>query len=78
MVGRLPKAAGETRRIVVCYEAGYDGFWLARALASLGIECRVLDPASIQVNRRARRVKTDRIDALAPVAVTQSMWSHSR
>jgi transposase len=47
------------------YEAGYDGFWLARALAKMGIECRVLDPASIQVNRRARRVKTDRIDVLA-------------
>ena len=31
----------------------------------IGIECRVLDPASIQVNRRARRVKTDRIDVLA-------------
>lgn len=65
LVGRLRKVAGETRRIVVCYEAGYDGFWLARALTALGIECRVLDPASIQVNRRARRVKTDRIDALA-------------
>jgi transposase len=50
---------------VVCYEAGYDGFWLARSLAKAGIDCRVLDPASIQVNRRARRVKTDRIDSLA-------------
>lgn len=65
LVGRLRKAAGETCRILVCYEAGYDGFWLARALTALGIGCRVLDPASIQVNRRARRVKTDRIDALA-------------
>lgn len=49
---------------MVCYEAGYDGFWLARRLVCAGIECRVLDPASLQVNRRARRVKTDRIDAL--------------
>ena len=65
LVGRLRKATVEHQRIVVCYEAGYDGFWLARSLAKLGIECRVLDPASIQVNRRARRVKTDRIDALA-------------
>ena len=47
------------------YEAGYDGFWVARSLAAENIECRVLDPASIQVNRRARRVKTDRIDVLA-------------
>ena len=51
-------------RILVCYEAGYDGFWVARSLAKENIECRVLDPASIQVNRRARRVKTDRIDVL--------------
>ena len=43
---------------------GYDGFWVARSLAAENIECRVLDPASIQVNRRARRVKTDRIDVL--------------
>jgi transposase len=65
LVTKLRAAAGDDDRILVCYEAGYDGFWLARALAKLGIECRVLDPASIQVNRRARRVKTDRIDALA-------------
>ena len=65
LIGRLRKAAGEKQRIVVCYEAGYDGFWLARSLAKIGIDCRVLDPASIQVNRRARRVKTDRIDSLA-------------
>lgn len=65
LVARLRVAARENRRIVVCYEAGYDGFWLARALIKLGIECRVLDPASIQVDRRARRVKTDRIDVLA-------------
>lgn len=65
LVARLRVAAREDRRILVCYEAGYDGFWLARALAELSIECRVLDPASIQVNRRARRVKTDRIDVLA-------------
>jgi hypothetical protein len=65
LVSRLRVACRNNRRIVVCYEAGYDGFWLARALVKIGIECRVLDPASIQVNRRARRVKTDRIDVLA-------------
>ena len=65
LIGRLRKAAGEKQRIVVCYEAGYDGIWLARSLAKIGIDCCVLDPASIQVNRRARRVKTDRIDSLA-------------
>ena len=47
-----------------CYEAGYDGFWLHRVLAEAGIINHVIDPASLQVNRRARRAKTDRIDAL--------------
>lgn len=65
LVARLRAASKGGRRILVCYEAGYDGFWLARSLAKQQIECRVLDPASIQVNRRARRVKTDRIDVLA-------------
>ncbi|WP_334186337.1 IS110 family transposase [Novosphingobium sp.] len=64
LVARLRKVAGSIARIVICYEAGYDGFWLARRLTRSGIECRVLDPASLQVNRRARRVKTVRIDAL--------------
>ncbi|MGH8611114.1 MAG: hypothetical protein ACREYF_03460 [Gammaproteobacteria bacterium] len=45
-----------------CYEAGRDGFWLHRYLVSSGIENVVLDSASIEVDRRARRVKTDRLD----------------
>ena len=65
LVARVRAAAKGGGRILVCYEAGYDGFWIARSLARENIECRVLDPASIQVNRRARRVKTDRIDVLA-------------
>src|SRR5262249_46964493 len=47
---------------IVCYEAGYDAFWLARFLKARGIECLVVDSASMQVNRRSRRAKTDRID----------------
>jgi len=47
-----------------CYEAGRDGFWIHRALTTLGIANRVVDSASIEVDRRARRAKTDRIDAL--------------
>src|SRR5690606_20945467 len=45
-----------------CYEAGRDGFWLHRALTDRGIDNLVVDPASIEVNRRKRRVKTDRVD----------------
>ncbi len=48
--------------MILCYEAGYDGFWLARFLERRGIDCLVMDPASLQVTRQARRVKTDRID----------------
>ena len=46
-----------------CYEAGRDGFWVHRALIEAGIANRVVDSASIEVNRRQRRAKTDRIDA---------------
>jgi len=53
-----------TARVISCYEAGRDGFWIHRALVALGVENRVVDSASIEVNRRARRTKTDRIDAL--------------
>jgi len=48
--------------VVSCYEAGRDGFWLHRYLLSCGIENVVVDSASIEVNRRKRRAKTDRID----------------
>ncbi len=50
-------------RIVSCYEAGRDGFWLHRYLMSCGIENSVVDSSSLEVNRRKRRAKTDRIDA---------------
>ena len=50
-------------RIRSCYEAGLDGFWLHRHLEKAGIENMVVDPSSMKVDRRARRVKTDRLDA---------------
>ena len=49
-------------RVVSCYEAGRDGFWLHRYLVGEGIENRVVDSASIEVNRRQRRTKTDSVD----------------
>jgi len=55
--------------VVSCYEAGRDGFWIHRALTQLGIANRVVDSASIEVNRRKRRTKTDRVDALKLVAM---------
>jgi transposase len=59
---RQANVSGQVPKVVLCYEAGYDGFWLARFLEQRGIECLVMEPASLQVNRKARRVKTDRID----------------
>ncbi len=59
---RLAKISGQVPKVTLCYEAGYDGFWLARFVEQRGVDCLVMDPASLQVDRRARRVKTDRID----------------
>lgn len=55
-------------RLVSCYEVGRESFWLHRALVARGIENTVVDAASIEVNRRSRRAKTDRMDAEKLVA----------
>jgi transposase len=56
-------AAGrKIERICVAYEAGRDGFWLARWLRARGIECQVIHPTSIPVSREHRRAKSDRLD----------------
>lgn len=49
--------------IYSCYEAGRDGFWIHRLLEKIGVVNLVVDSASIEVNRRQRRAKTDRLDA---------------
>jgi len=49
-------------RVVSCYEAGRDGFWLHRFLGAHGVENLVVDSSSIEVSRRKRRAKTDRLD----------------
>lgn len=49
-------------RVLSCYEACRDGFWLHHFLLAQGIENRVVDSSSIEVNRRAKRAKTDRLD----------------
>src|SRR6516162_6782575 len=56
-------AAGHAiTRLVVAFEAGRDGFWLARWLRSRGVEAYVIHPTSIPVSRERRRAKTDRLD----------------
>jgi transposase len=68
--------------VVSCYEAGRDGFWLHRCLVAHGVENHVIDSASIEVNRRQRRAKTERLDVrkllamlLRYLAGEQKVWS---
>jgi transposase len=56
------KAGRKITRIAVAFEAGRDGFWLARWLRARGIEAHVIHPTSIAVSREHRRAKTDRLD----------------
>lgn len=63
LLEKARREAGATR-VVVVYEAGQDAFWIARALQARGFEVLVVDPASIPVQRHARRAKTDRLDAI--------------
>ena len=60
---REERSAGQKATVILGYEAGYDGFWLQRRLSAEAVTCRVMDPGSLQVDRRARRAKTDRLDA---------------
>ena len=60
---RMTSKLGAAIGVVCCFEAGRDGFWLHRLLTEHGITGYVLEPTSILVNRRARRAKTDRLDA---------------
>src|SRR3954447_16143080 len=69
LLGLLERWRGEAiqagrliTRIAVAYEAGRDGFWLARWLRARGIEAYVIHPTSVAVSREHRRAKTDRLD----------------
>lgn len=53
----------ENAKVISCYEAGREGFWIHRYLESHGVNNSVMDPASVEVDRRKRRRKTDRLDA---------------
>ena len=63
---RRGKVGKSIRRIVVAFEAGRDGFWLARWLLDQGIEAYVIHPNSIPVSREHRRAKSDRLDTQSP------------
>src|SRR6516165_7966456 len=59
----------EKAKVVSCYEAGRDGFWIHRQLVHEGLENIVVDSASIEVSRRKRRAKSDRLDAAKLVSM---------
>ena len=59
---KAERRIGKPVKVVVIQEAGLDGFWLHRLLEANGIESHVVDPASIAVDRRKRRCKTDALD----------------
>ena len=62
--------------VICCYEAGRDGFWIDRMLKKHGLQNRVMDPASIEVPRRSRKRKTDRLDAekLLRLLLRAELW----
>ena len=60
---RAARAGRIVDRVVLVYEAGYSGFWLARWLARHAVDTFVIQPSSVPVDRRARRAKSDGIDA---------------
>jgi transposase len=65
-------------RVISCYEAGRDGFWIHRALVTRGVENRVVDSSSIEVNRRKRRAKSDRLDAVKLVLLLARVCAGDR
>ena len=73
---KAERALDREVRVLCCYEAGYEGFWLVRWLEEeMSIETVVLDPASLLVNRKAKQRKTDRIDAKKMV---RALLAHDR
>lgn len=59
---RASSQGKSVERVILAYEAGRDGFWLARYLEARGVEVYVIQPSSVLVDRRARRAKTDSLD----------------
>ena len=73
--GEAEKAGRNINRIAVAFEAGRDGFWLARWLRAHAIEAYVIHPNSIAVSREHRRAKTDRLDtALLTASGNTAAW----
>jgi transposase len=78
VAAKVARQAEQTVSVVSCYEAGYDGFWLHRVLSAQGLTNHVIDAASLQVDRRARRAKTDRLDGEALVLALMAWYRGER
>jgi len=74
VAAKVARQAEQAVSVVSCYEAGYDGFWLHRVLSAQGLTNHVIDAASLQVDRRARRAKTDRLDGEALVLALMAWY----
>jgi transposase len=72
---RAMREVSRSLEIVLCYEVGYDGFWLARLLMARGIRTVIFDPASFLKPRRGRLAKTDRLDAEEMTRILRSWLS---
>jgi transposase len=75
---RSEARSGTGVEVVSCFEAGRDGFWLHRLLSAHDVINHVVEPTSILVSRRARRAKTDRLDAEGLLRVLMSYWRGDR
>jgi transposase len=73
-IAKVSRAMDRPVRIVSCYEAGYDGFWLHRVLEAHGVINHIIEAASVHVSRKTRRAKTDRLDAENLVRVLIAYW----
>src|ERR1700680_2228000 len=72
---RVSREIGLAVEVMSCYEAGYDGFWLHRQLEAHGVRNYIIDPASLQVDRRVRRAKTDRIDTERLMGLAEGVFA---
>ena len=79
-IDRAKKRFGLSRdtEVVSCYEAGRDGFWIHRFLESIGVANHVLDASSIEVKRRRKKRKTDRLDLKGLLRVVIRYWGGER
>ena len=68
----------DSAEVVSCYEAGRDGFWIHRFLESIGVRSHGVDSSSIEVNRRRRRRKTDRLDMESLLRLLIRFWGGER